>query len=411
MNRWNHQKWGTLADPIHKSHLKQIVGPFGCLRAFQYDMQHAAEDGLSKGYDSVSGKSAAGTASHETIARALGNEQVRAQLLEGQGVSAESVRKVFDQELERARDGRELVWYGKRDNPDKVLADRVQMVTGLLGDLHNHVAQIELIEAGFIARVGDYWVSGQTDLVYRPADDPSGLGMADWKSGAQKPHPIELDHGFESGIYASAVHEGVFVPRDVVEMEGYHCEAYQGWRARGPFDIEVVGRSYYKTQRTCLDRVLIEVGARLDAGDLEAIEDYPRFGVYPSHLHYVHMGDYVPYQKKGTKTVDRPEDLRFYGLEEPGRVSYVAGDRRGPAWLEMRRTEDDVPRLEHLLRAVVSTVRMGRFFESVGEKCTRCPFKEQCLTAGYAPRGEEKKDIDEALRGLDLDDHKLGDVA
>jgi len=121
------------------------------------------------------------------------------------------------------------------------------------------------------------------------------------------------------------------------------------------------------------------------------------------------MADYVPYARKSSRMVERPEELRFFGLSEPTKRSFDKGDRRGPAWYEMRRTEHDVPRLEHLLRAVVSTVRMGRFFESVGEKCSRCPHREPCLTAGYAPKGEDKQTIDEALKGVDFDG--LGDVA
>jgi hypothetical protein len=49
---------------------------------------------------------------------------------------------------------------------------------------------------------------------------------------------------------------------------------------------------------------------------------------------------------------------------------------------------------------------MGRFLDLVGERCNRCPFAQQCLNDGYAPRGEELERLTQAFAeaGLDIND-------
>jgi hypothetical protein len=122
-----------------------------------------------------------------------------------------------------------------------------------------------------------------------------------------------------------------------------------------------------------------------------------------------HLPDYVPYEKKGTKKVERSEDVvhwsRVLNREvRPGeKIAYEKGQMRGAAWLEVKRRESDVPRLLHLLRGVVGWVRMGKFVESVGEKCTRCSYKTACLTSGYELDTDAARALNSALRTIDFD--------
>ena len=53
------------------------------------------------------------------------------------------------------------------------------------------------------------------------------LSFADWKTGAQRPHQIDLDHGWQSGIYSGALRSGYFVPFDNVPERIVHRFAGQ----------------------------------------------------------------------------------------------------------------------------------------------------------------------------------------
>lgn len=387
---WLYKRYGSASDPIHKSDLNGITGDYGCDRQFRY-YKDAAADGQDESQTErvVSGKAAAGNAVHETIARALSNLEVRARLLAGTlQVNRKQVADVFAEELQREAAGREIAWY--RDKADKVCDDRVSMVVGLLNRLHAHVAEVLLVEGGFIVPFDGYWLSGHIDLLYRPKQNPAGLALADWKSGSQKPHAIELEHGWEAGIYSLAVRAGYFLAREsLTESELLSAQAGAG--------------SHLSARRKALEAVLIERALAAEAG----APIVPTFGEFPEEIWHVHLGDYVPYQKAGSKEVKRPEDVRHYGSPVGTKLKYLAGDLRGPAWLPVRRTEEDIPRLAYQLRQVVGTVRMGRFAERRGEKCMRCAFREPCLATGYAPRGEEQRQIERRLRVLE--DTELSD--
>lgn len=387
---WNFRRWATLDDPAHKSDLNQITGDYGCLKSFRYAKDSRAAGEPRDSELTVSGKMAAGTAAHETIARALSNADACARLLTGTWkVSAEQISTVFREELGRAASSRELLWYGK-DSADDICGDRVQMIVGVLNDLHHHVSQVVAVEPGFITQVGEYWLSGHLDLVYRPRDEPNALAFADWKTGANKPSPIELDHSWESGVYSAGLHGGIWIAREHVALP-----------------LDTPGR--YMRERDLLEAELVRVAKTAEAGE-PLPKHARRYGVFPSDIRYVHLADYPPYEKAGKKEAKRPEELAFYQLGEPGTVKYVKGDRRGPAWYRVRRTEQDIPRLEHLLKNVVGTVRMGRFFESVGDKCERCAWKADCLNAGYEVRGDDKKLLEMTLRGVAINDDGLGDA-
>lgn len=330
--RWNHREYGRLADPIHKSHLVSITGDYGCPKRFQYDRNAAPYD-----TQVTSGKAALGNATHEVIAEMLTTGTI-ASLLE---------HDVRERLLHHVRAAGPVEWYG--DNPVALVAERVAMVVGLMRRVLDRVQRVIALEAGFIVQVGEYWCSGHVDILYEPTHAPGRIALADWKSGAQKPHQLELNHGWEAGLYSAAVRDGMFI-------------------ARGSMTRDV------------LEATLIRAaGLGLPS---------PTYGVFPSEIHQVHLGDYVPYVKAGTKVVKRPEDMAHYGMLDPGTYRYAAGQQRGGAWMPVAMAEHDIPRLTARLRAVVGMVRLGRFFDRPGERCTRCAHRGPCLADGYVDRDD-----------------------
>lgn len=387
---WNFREYGTLGDPIHKSDLNDLTGDWGCLKRFRFDKDAVADGKPRESETDCSGKMVAGTATHETIARAAGNDKVRKQLLAGKAqVTAERCGKVYAEEFERIVGGREVRWYD--DDSAKITAKRALMIEGVLNDLQHHVQSIRFLEAGFIVRIGPYYCSGHVDLIYEPKRQPGTLALADWKTGVQRPSQIELDHSWESGVYSAAMKSGLWIAREHVEQ---------------PLDAP----HKYEVERKLLETALIDA-ARAYETDGVVLPHVQILGEFPSDIRYVHLPDYPPYEKAGKKSVERPEELEFFKLSEPGDVKFKAGERRGPAWYQVRRTEHDIPRLEMLLKNIVGTVRMGRFFESVGEKCARCPHKTVCLNSGYGLRGDEKAAAEKALSQINIEDDGLGHVA
>lgn len=397
--RWDHRRWGTLEDPCHKSQLSTLVGEYACTRQFHFDRvrELAGEE-----RDTCSGKTEMGTAGHETIARALRSPAQREAILAGRSpITLDHVKRVVSEEFARACGQREVIWYGKHEH-EGVHADISAMVFGLLHDMHRHVAAVELVEAGFITQLGDLYLEGHTDLVYRPREKPEALAFTDWKTGAQRPHQLVLDHGYESGFYSVALERGLFLPVEVL----------RDWRASagsvpGLDQSDVDGLRAAHSEREAMHVALRAIARRHQAGAVLT----PRalaFHQFPEVIRLTHLADYVPYEKKGQKAVERKEDLAHWSrvLGRPvtagEKVHFEKGQMRGAAWLHVRRSAEDVPRLERLLRAVVGWVRFGKFAEAVGEKCTRCSYKTQCLTSGYELRGDEAKELTAALKGLDL---------
>ena len=126
-----------------------------------------------------------------------------------QSFSEASIASAFDDEFSRERAGRPVDWY--KTDPDKWRAECIAMVRGLLDDMRNHVEAPLLVEAGFVYQIDGIWLTGSTDLVYR-APGCDGVSLADWKTGKQLPHQIDLDHGFEGAIYGNAVLSAWFIP-------------------------------------------------------------------------------------------------------------------------------------------------------------------------------------------------------
>ncbi len=395
---WDFRRYGSATDPVHKSHLNDLTGDYGCPTRFRYERDErarvAALGGVAYNTESVRGDAAAGTAAHETIARALTNPSSRDAILAGRTPSTNAIRDVFVAELDREAAGRRVEWYDK--DPAAVTAERVAMVAGLLGDLHRYVARVELVEPAFLTRLGAYWLAGHIDLVYRPRANPETIAIADWKTGASRPDQIELDHGWEAGVYSVAVKSGMFLDRAHIET----ARVGDAWSASVDTMHTVTHASRYIAERECAERALARVAAAVEIRGASTVP-LTAFGAFPSEIYHVHLADYVPYKRAGKKQITRPEDLAHFGLDGPGEIKYVAGDRRGAAWLRVRLSEHDVPRVEHRLRNVVGMIRMGRFVDQVGERCKRCPFAGDCLTTGYAARGEERAALERGMRGVD----------
>lgn len=402
---WNFKRYGGASDPIHKSHLNALTGDYGCPRQFKYEQDARVDRGEAlEERQAVHGKAAAGTAAHEVIAAALTNVALRDHLLGGGRVSLDNVQVAFNREWSREVGPREVRWYDTDGH--EYLAERVAMIAGLLNGLHVHVAEVLLVEPGFVAPLGKYWLSGHIDLVYRSKLSPGAVAFADWKTGDTKASNIELDQGWEAGVYSAALRFGVFLPRESAQLE--HDAEAGVWVGRSG---AIRHSSRYIVERETLERLLVELAtvqqhkpepeAREAAAAFARREalDVVRFDEFPARIHQVHLHDYLPYKKSGSKAVKRAEDLAWYGYEEPQRAhKYKAGDLRGPAWLPVALTEYDVPRLESRLRNVVNMIRMGLFIDQVGDRCVRCSHARDCLTSGYAPRGDQRDELERAMR-------------
>lgn len=390
---WNYRRFGTIDFPIHKSHLNTITGTHGCPKRFQYeqDAMHGGAQRDSGDRGIISASLACGSAAHETLARALSNPEVRAAVLAGAGaVTRGRVRATFWEELETELGGRQLEWNGASDD------DYIDMVHGALNLLHQYASEIVLLEAGFTLELDGIHFAGHTDLIYRPRWASDRLALGDWKTGKTKPDPIELNHGWESGIYSAAMRFGTFLGREHVAFE----RTPDGQWVGTCMGCSVVRSTHWQAERDALELGLQQLA--MGATHPGTVS----FGEFPAEIHHIHLRDYIPYKKAGKKAAKRAEDIAHYGLQTAGEVRYEAGQYRGPAWLPVRRDETEVPRLKHRLRTVVGTVRMGRFLDLVGERCNRCPFKLQCLNNGYAPQGEELARLTQAFdeAGLDINE-------
>ena len=180
---------GHSDDPDPKKPHEHADGEFACTQQFKCDRSRAA---LRSARD-VSGKTAMGTAGHETIARVLQHEGTRDAVLGGySSVTHDQIRRVLLEEFDREISGKQVVWYGKAEHDD-TLADVTAMLFGLFHDMHRHVAAVLLVEAGFIAQLGEYWTEGHIDSLYRRASSPtrSRDGLEDGcQSTPASPRPL-----------------------------------------------------------------------------------------------------------------------------------------------------------------------------------------------------------------------------
>ena len=416
--RWDHQRWGRSTDLIHQSDLFGLIGKFGCPEQFRRKKLEAL--GGKRTYDSANGKLASGNAVHAVKHRILKSPPAIEAMLDKTQTFAEStMRHAFDEEFEKARGGRSVNWYGKGTDADKHKADCVAMLTGSMADMRNHIGEVVAAECGFVFHVDGIWLTGAVDLIYR-APGSSRLSLGDWKTGAQRPHQIELDHSWQAGIYAEAMKHGYFVRYENVEardgeehrdaLERVCGEIAVAWQATIDAQVELDSYGAHDhpsnlvTSRNALKLMQGELDKVLDAHGAE------RFGEFPERIRYVHLRDYIPYTRKGSRMLERPEELEWAGLKAPAKSPFEKGDARGPAWYRVNRSEADAPRLRHLLKAIVGWVRFGRFPAAPGEMCSRCRFREPCLLDGYKPIGEERRKLDQATREFDFDGFGDADI-
>jgi len=344
-DRWDCRKYGSKEDPIRQSDLNEIAGSYSCSKRLRYrkDQELADEE---QPRERTSYKAAGGTAIHETIHTYLTDPKASARVLAGELPSDEAIATVLTREMERAATGMIVDWYG--EDPVKWGLEALAMCKGALEDVGKRAEKILASEVDFLAPIEcddkTYWLRGTIDLVY-VARESGSLVLADWKTGQQRLPQVILDHGYQLGIYAHAFKHGTL------------SRGEQSWR---------------------LDR-------------------------WPDELYIVHLRDHVPYLKATSKAADRPEECALWNVQRGQKVKLKAGDKRGPAWYAARRTEADVARLKHSIRKIVGGVRLGILYEHIGDHCGKCTFSGACLSDGHAPQGAERKHLESALNGLDLD--------
>lgn len=400
-NEWDYSQWGSARDPIHKSDLGNIEGKFGCLQSFARRKDEFARLGYITSGE-CNGKTACGTAVHEVLFR-LCKSPIAVETMQHptKTIGEHGLTVAFDEEFERERNGRPVAWF--KTNADKHREECLSMLFGLVNDFRNHVAEVVLAEAGFVYKIAGVWLTGSIDLIYK-AVGSEGVSMVDWKTGAQKPHQIELDHGWEAAIYGNALRDAWFIPYDSVEetpgvphriaMEEACIEIAEAWEVVMRFETEDGSHNV-----GALAEAENEACARLET--ILASYNAVKIGEYPETIRLAHLKDYVPYKRKSAPMLSRPEELAWAGLSEPGKFPREKGDARGPAWYHVNRTESHTPRMEHLLRSVVSWVRHGMFPPATGELCSRCKYQTPCLLEGYKPAGEERRRLDLITQNFD----------
>ena len=343
-DRWDCRKYGTESDPIRQSDLAEIAGSYSCSKRLAYRKELEAS-GQKPERDRANYKGIGGTAVHEAIHTYLTDPRASARILRGELPSDEAIASVICREMERAANGLIIDWYG--EDPVKWGLDALAMAKGALADVGQRAADIVASEADFLAPIEcddkTYWLRGTMDLVYRSKE--GALVLADWKTGEQRQPQVVIDHGYQLGIYAHALRHGALTRGD------------KTWTV----------------------------------------------GQWPDELYIVHLRDHVPYQRATSKTADRAEEAAFWGVQRGEKVKLAKGDRRGPAWYSARRTEADVARLKHSIRKIVGGVRLGILYEHIGNHCGKCSFSGACLSDGHAVSGNERKQLESALSGLDLD--------
>lgn len=387
MSRWDHRQYASASDPARQSDLNDIASPHGCSRRFFFRKNEEAT-GIRVERTTIHWSTARGTAVHALIQRALAPAAWAKFTAHGARAARSEaffrrLIEVYDEELDAARNGLTLDW--KEEDPEHQRHRACVMVRELVVDLLERVERPLAIEAPFLVELDGYYLKGTIDLAYEPKGRPGEIGFADWKSGKTRAHPVELAHGYQVAIYAHAVEHGVLWP---------------------------------------------------------GTERETKLGKFPCEIHVVHMRELLPYAKRTAFTLERPEEIGWaieqaeaLGISterivrgalvevEPSSAPppklkkdgtpykerarkrvpalKLKSDRSGPAWYAAPRTPDDVARLRVSLSSIVGTVRLGRFYESLGEQCDRCPFKGPCLTDGHQVGRDDLRAVNRALAAID----------
>jgi hypothetical protein len=321
--------YGTLTDPIRPTDLNELASAYSCPKRFAFKKEEQAR-GAPLERRRVRSATCVRAGVHEAIRTYLtpGTEAC-ARVLAGERPRFEAMLSFVEQKIEQAAGGVPIDWKAARG---AALNEATHMTLGALRTVAERAAEIVLVEAPFLVEIDtgqakSYWLQGTADLVYRPKGAPSEVALAVWKTSPQRPSEILLDHGYLLGIHAQALGAGVFFPGTSGEL---------------------------------------------------ALRRHPR------ELHVVHLRDFIPYAKKGSKVPTHRDELAYFGVASGTKVAYEPGQERGPGWHRTRRSELDVQRLKSSLRTIVSTVRLGRFVEHLCADCAQCTFKHACLVEGRA---------------------------
>lgn len=362
---WNHRQYASEADPVRQSDLNQLTSSFGCPKRFEFQ-KHDDAAGNGRTPERAYAMRCIGTAVHAVIARVLW--AAPDQVLRGLRMTDAVLSKALDEEMTVAAEGLPLEWKGK--NPKNQMGDALAMVRGALETVPEYASEIVLVEAPFTVEVpskskrSSVHGRGTIDLIYR--NHSKALAFADWKTGAIRPDPITLHHGYQIAMYSTAVAVGRF----------------QDPRLSSPIEsVRAAG-----------------LEAAAERGSLEPFALDER----PAEAHIVHLRDLVPYARKGKRAANELDE-GWNGLAKGDAYVYEKGDRRGRGWYASTRTGVDDARFAVSIATIVGTVRLGRFFEMIGEGCRRCPYKDRCLTEGHELDAEGLRAINRALGDDDED--------
>lgn len=379
---WNNRAWGTAKDPIRQSALNAFASQEGCGKRFKYERDAEAQ-GLDTKRTRAAWKPTLGTAVHATIERALGNKLVCDAVLAHRMPPAERIDSVLADEMSKAAGDLQVDWHD--DNPTNEMRKARWMVIGALRTVAQRVLRVIAVEAPFVVEIGGYHTSGTIDLIYEPREAPGSVDVADWKTGERRAAQAVLDHGYQVAIYGQAIEHGTLFPgteremrlaspvNDVFIVQLREYVSLERMRAAHK------ALSFSSMARPELETELARKGWQLSANSTAAI--------------LTQLG------KHGLATKSRQGKEVFW--RATGSLEEARLDKE--IWHRSRRAPDDVARLIVSLKNIVGTVRMGRFIERLGEQCSRCQFRMECLNAGHEMAPDAARELNDALSAMDLD--------
>lgn len=389
---WDYRKFGTASDPVRQSALGAFASQNGCALRYKYE-RDAESEGAVRTFERHAWRPALGTAVHAVIERAL--TKVPEHILAGRRPSRESTLAALDEALAKATrtpeevaanapgDASRIDW--RDDNPVLERSAGVSMVLGALATTAERACEIVAVEAPFRAQLDDYHLEGTADLVYRPRSHPEGIALADWKTGERHAPRVILDKGYQVSAYSYALEHGTLWPGTEREVRlGQH-----------PQSIHIV----HLRDFVAYDRALGLLRSLRGSGPATSNElaaRVPQYQLNPRSISAI----LSPLHEQGLVAKGKgPRNATLWSASASS-----GSPSTKTIWYESQRSSTDVARFRVSLKTIVGTARMGRFVESLGEQCDRCPFREQCLGQGYGPTKTERQQIDAALAGLDLSD-------
>lgn len=198
-------------------------------------------------------------------------------------------------------------------------------------------------EKSFLVKIGEYWAAGTIDCMV--SNSSSDVTIIDHKTGASTMSQFELDHGFQSLIYAAAVRYGYFFDRPDVVDTGY---------------------DYYRAF----------IAAKKAKSLLE-------IGLWPK-LIYGYYRDYCKAKRRSKREAKHiaTKNWKSHPVGEDGKITIEKGDQRGPVWYPASISTGDIQRLEHSMKSAVAKSKSGLFDEAFGPNCEKCFHMKKCMSLG-----------------------------